>query len=195
MDSPRLRRSILFCLASSMRSARVDMGTPVAVRFVPTVVGQFAGVGIAAAIGAAKADVGRLGGRIDRNSEYWFKRRRIGEPSWRRCERTCNEPFCCRVLRGDNQDNYNVLENGVVVGRIFKAQLAPQDRPWMWASGHRPDSAPHSISSLMVARSCLRGVLARLYSSICSPPAGSPDHGCEWRPFRWSSIGHVSDTI
>jgi hypothetical protein len=32
-----------------------------------------------------------------------------------------------------------VLENGVVVGRIFKAQVAPQDRPWMWASGHNED--------------------------------------------------------
>jgi hypothetical protein len=73
MDSPRLRRSILLLLGFSMRSARVDMGTPVAVRFVPTVGGQLAGVGIAAAIGAAKADVGRLGGRIDQYSEYWFK--------------------------------------------------------------------------------------------------------------------------
>jgi hypothetical protein len=41
-----------------------------------------------------------------------------------------------RAPIGDNQDDYNVLENGVVVGRIFKAQLTPKDRPWMWASGH-----------------------------------------------------------
>ena len=40
---------------------------------------KIAGVGIAAAIGAAKADVGRLGGRIDRYSEYWFK----AESNWR----------------------------------------------------------------------------------------------------------------
>ena len=32
-----------------------------------------------------------------------------------------------------------MLENGVVVGRIFKAQVAPQGRPWMWASGHNGD--------------------------------------------------------
>ena len=32
-------------------------------------------------------------------------------------------------------DDYDMLENGVVVGRIFKAQVAPPDRPWMWASG------------------------------------------------------------
>jgi len=37
---------------------------------------------------------------------------------------------------GQNPEDYSVLENGVVVGRIFKAQVAPQDRPWMWASGH-----------------------------------------------------------
>jgi hypothetical protein len=33
-------------------------------------------------------------------------------------------------------DDYDVLENGVVVGRIFKVPVAPPDRPWMWASGH-----------------------------------------------------------
>jgi hypothetical protein len=33
-------------------------------------------------------------------------------------------------------DDYDVLENGVVVGRIVKVPVAPQDRPWMWASGH-----------------------------------------------------------
>jgi hypothetical protein len=29
-----------------------------------------------------------------------------------------------------------VLGEGVVVGRIFKVPVAPQDRPWMGASGH-----------------------------------------------------------
>jgi hypothetical protein len=32
-----------------------------------------------------------------------------------------------------------VLENGVVVGRIFTVPTAPQGRPWMWASGHNGD--------------------------------------------------------
>jgi hypothetical protein len=36
-------------------------------------------------------------------------------------------------------DDYDVLENGVVVGRIFKVQVAPENRPWMWASGHNRD--------------------------------------------------------
>ena len=41
-----------------------------------------------------------------------------------------------RAPIGDNQDDYDVLENGVIVGRIFVTPAAPQDRQWMWASGH-----------------------------------------------------------
>ena len=37
---------------------------------------------------------------------------------------------------GWNQDDYDVLEDGVIVGRIFKVPIAPPDRPSMWASGH-----------------------------------------------------------
>ena len=33
-------------------------------------------------------------------------------------------------------DDYDVLENGAVIGRIFLSSGAPQDRQWMWASGH-----------------------------------------------------------
>jgi hypothetical protein len=33
-------------------------------------------------------------------------------------------------------DDYDVLEDGVVVGRIFLSPATPRDRPWMWASGH-----------------------------------------------------------
>ena len=29
-----------------------------------------------------------------------------------------------------------MLEEGVVVGRIFKVPVAPEGRPWMWVSGH-----------------------------------------------------------
>jgi hypothetical protein len=36
-------------------------------------------------------------------------------------------------------DDYDVLENGVVVGRISKVQVAPPEHPWMWASGHNGD--------------------------------------------------------
>jgi hypothetical protein len=45
-----------------------------------------------------------------------------------------------RAPIGDNQDDYDVLENGVVVGRIFCLDaVGPQGRPWMWASGHNGD--------------------------------------------------------
>ena len=37
-------------------------------------------------------------------------------------------------------DDYDVLEDGVVVGRIFCLDaVGPQGRPWMWASGHNGD--------------------------------------------------------
>ena len=44
-----------------------------------------------------------------------------------------------RAPIGDNQDDYDVLEDGVVVGRIFKMLVAPENRPWMWASGRNGD--------------------------------------------------------
>jgi hypothetical protein len=38
---------------------------------------------------------------------------------------------------GEWRDNdFDVLEDGVVIGRIFLSPAAPQGRPWMWASGH-----------------------------------------------------------
>jgi hypothetical protein len=35
-----------------------------------------------------------------------------------------------------SDDDYDVLEVGVVVGRISKEPGAPQGDQWMWASGH-----------------------------------------------------------
>jgi hypothetical protein len=35
-----------------------------------------------------------------------------------------------------SDDDYDVLENGKVVGRIFLSPAAPAGRQWMWASGH-----------------------------------------------------------
>jgi hypothetical protein len=32
-----------------------------------------------------------------------------------------------------NEDDYDVLADGEVVGRIFKANAAPAGSPWMWA--------------------------------------------------------------
>jgi hypothetical protein len=40
-----------------------------------------------------------------------------------------------------NDDDFDVLADGVVVGRIFKANAAPVGSPWMWslAFGHHED--------------------------------------------------------
>jgi hypothetical protein len=41
-----------------------------------------------------------------------------------------------RAPFGDNEDDYEVLDDGVIVGRIFKVPNAPPGRRWMWATGH-----------------------------------------------------------
>jgi hypothetical protein len=43
-----------------------------------------------------------------------------------------------------NDEDYDVLADGAVVGRIFKVHAAPVGMPWMWtlASGHRKDRTP-----------------------------------------------------
>jgi hypothetical protein len=43
-----------------------------------------------------------------------------------------------------NDEDFDVLADGVVVGRIFKANAAPVGSPWMWtlAFGHHEDRTP-----------------------------------------------------
>jgi hypothetical protein len=43
-----------------------------------------------------------------------------------------------------NDDDFDVLADGVVVGRIFKPNAAPVGSPWMWtlAFGHHEDRSP-----------------------------------------------------
>ena len=36
-------------------------------------------------------------------------------------------------------EDYDVLENGVVVGPHFQSAGRAADRPWMWAAGHNGD--------------------------------------------------------
>src|SRR5262245_29055310 len=43
------------------------------------------------------------------------------------------------LVRLWRDDDYDVLEDGVIVGRIFLSPAASQDRPWMWASGYNGD--------------------------------------------------------
>jgi hypothetical protein len=43
-----------------------------------------------------------------------------------------------------NDDDFDVLADGIVVGRIFMANAAPVGSPWMWtlAFGHHEDRIP-----------------------------------------------------
>jgi hypothetical protein len=43
-----------------------------------------------------------------------------------------------------NDDDFDVLANGEVVGHIFKANAGPVGRTWMWtlAFGHHEDRTP-----------------------------------------------------
>jgi hypothetical protein len=43
-----------------------------------------------------------------------------------------------------SDDDYDVLAEGVVVGRIMKAAAAPVGTPWLWtlAYGHHGDRSP-----------------------------------------------------
>jgi len=42
------------------------------------------------------------------------------------------------------EDDYDVLADGIVVGRIMKAAAAPEGTPWLWtlAYGHHEDPTP-----------------------------------------------------
>jgi hypothetical protein len=49
-----------------------------------------------------------------------------------------------------DDDDFDVLADGVVVGRIFKANAAPVGSPWMWtlAFGHHEDrTATHGYAA------------------------------------------------
>ena len=52
-----------------------------------------------------------------------------------------------------NDDDYDVLADGVVVGRIFKASAAPVGSPWMriLAFGHHEDRTPTTREDAMAA--------------------------------------------
>jgi len=43
-----------------------------------------------------------------------------------------------------NEDDYDVLADAVVVGRIMKVHAAPEGSPWMWTLtfGHHGDRTP-----------------------------------------------------
>ena len=56
-----------------------------------------------------------------------------------RCEAalTVSQLILKRAPIGWSQNDYDVVEDGVIVGRVFFLDaVGPKDRPWMWASGH-----------------------------------------------------------
>jgi hypothetical protein len=50
----------------------------------------------------------------------------------------------CRASGEWSESDYDVLADGVVVGRIFKANASPVGASWMWtlALGHHEDRTP-----------------------------------------------------
>jgi hypothetical protein len=40
-----------------------------------------------------------------------------------------------RAPIGWNEDDFDVLADGVLVGRVFVTLIAPEGRPWMWTIG------------------------------------------------------------
>ena len=59
-------------------------------------------------------------------------------------------PLAARAQQGErmrrewDDDDFDVLADGVVVGRIMKTEAAPVGSPWMWtlAFGHHEDRTP-----------------------------------------------------
>jgi len=61
-----------------------------------------------------------------------------------------------------NQDDYDVLENGKIVGRIFFLDaVGPQDRHWMWASGHSAASVKRAAHGYEATREAAMAAFAK----------------------------------
>jgi hypothetical protein len=58
-------------------------------------------------------------------------------------------------------DDFDVLENGAVVGRIFFSPAAPTDRPWMWASGHSAESVARAAYGYEPTREAAMAAFAK----------------------------------
>jgi hypothetical protein len=51
-------------------------------------------------------------------------------------------PLVLKRVMASRDDDYHVLADGVVVGRLMKAAAAPEGKPWMWtlASVHHHEA-------------------------------------------------------
>jgi hypothetical protein len=74
-------------------------------------------------------------GQIGDAHEQWLPQ------GWKR---TTSRASASRPSGEWNEDDYDVLAEGVVVGRIMKVHAAPAGSPWMWtlAFGQREDRTP-----------------------------------------------------
>jgi hypothetical protein len=71
-----------------------------------------------------------------------------------------------------SDDDYDVLADGIVVGRIMKAAASPLGGPWLWtlAYGHHEDRTP--IYGYEPAPGCDGGVRQELAAAIGPPAIG-----------------------
>jgi hypothetical protein len=75
-----------------------------------------------------------------------------------------------RAPTGSNQDDYDVLEDGVIVGRIFCLDaVAPQGRSWIWARGHNGEirRAAHGYEQTREAAMAASAESWRARGTIC----------------------------
>ena len=73
-----------------------------------------------------------------------------------------------------NDDDFDVLANGVVVGRMFKANAAPVGSPWMWAlifPHHEGHSPTHGYAA---TREAAMAAFAKSWRRECSFQATLP---------------------
>jgi len=82
-----------------------------------------------------------------------------------------------------NDDDFDVLANGAVVGRIFKTNAAPVGSPWMWtlAFGHHEDRTPtHGYEA---TREAAMAAFAKSWRrDKYAGTSGAPVHFPKWSP-------------
>jgi hypothetical protein len=54
-----------------------------------------------------------------------------------------------------------LARKGIVVGRIFEVPVAPEGRPWMWASGHSAATIKRAAHGYEVPREAAMAAFAK----------------------------------
>src|SRR5262249_32927783 len=95
----------------------------------------------------------------------------------------------CPSRRRD--DDYDVLEDGKVVGRIFKMPAAaPEGRPWMWASGHGGHHIKRAAHGYATTREA-----AMAHSPRAGPVRSRCGHPRNTRRLRSSGMAGFADAV